>query len=332
MWGVKMKRRKLISLIVGSAIACSLASYAQQPNQPLKRVGILAELGCPIPPGSPVPRRLSELGWIEGQNLVFECVSAVGLYGHLDQLAARARELVSRRPDVLLASPIPFIRALKQETTTIPIVMLGSNNLGLVTNLARPEGNVTGVIYFGGIIMPKRIEILKEIVPRLGRLALLAAATDPEVIKGQEATITIAASQLGFAWQRFQPVVANDYDEIFARLAAGHFDAAYIVSDPLSSPNIAHIAQLALRHLIPTIGEGASWVEDGLLLGYAQDYRWTLPRASEYVDKILRGAKPGDLPVEQATTLLLTINLKTAKALGLTVSPSLLARAEEVIE
>jgi putative tryptophan/tyrosine transport system substrate-binding protein len=249
----------------------------------------------------------------------------------LDELAALARELVSRRPDVLIAYPVPFVRALKQDTTTIPIVMLSTAIMpDLVTDLARPKGNVTGVAFFGAGILPKRIEMLKEFVPQLRRLALITAAPDP-IIEGIEEIITIAAGKLAIAWQRFRPVVASDYDEIFARLAAEHFDAAYILSDPLSNQNHARIGQLALRHLIPTVGENPGWAKD-LLLAYGQDPLWAFSRALEYVDKILRGAKPGDLPVEQAAKVLLTINLKTAKTLGLTVPASLLARADEVIE
>jgi len=328
-----MKRRKLITLIGGLAIAWPLACYAQQPNQPLKRVGILAaDVPCPLQPDDFVVRRLRELGWIEGQNFVFECVSAFGHYSDLDQIAAFARELVSRRPDVLIAYPVPFVRALKQATTTIPIVMLSTAVMpDLVSNLARPEGNVTGVAYFAASTMPKRIEMLKEFVPQLRRLALISAVADPKNIEGIEEIVTIAAGKLGIAWQRFRPVVVSDYDEIFARLAAEHFDAAYIFSDPLSFQNHARIGQLALRHLIPTVGETPWWAKD-LLLAYGQDPLWTFLRALEYVDKILRGAKPSDLPVEQATKVALVINLKTAKALGLTVPPSLLARADEVIE
>jgi putative ABC transport system substrate-binding protein len=142
-------RRQIMTLIGGLAIAWPLASYAQQSIAPPKRVGILAQYGCPIPPDSPIPRRLTELAWIEGQTLVFDCVSTVG---RLDEVQALARELVSRRPDVLVAAPTNFITTLKQETTTIPIVMISgweAVRIGLITSLARPEGNVTGIAYFG---------------------------------------------------------------------------------------------------------------------------------------------------------------------------------------
>src|SRR5262249_5985948 len=300
-----MKRRKLITLIGGLAIAWPLASYAQQPKQPLKRVGTLAVLPCPQP-NSPVARRLGELGWIEGRTIAFDCVSTVG---GLDQVPVLARELVSRRPDVLIASPYTYVIALKQETTTIPIVMLSGwepVQLGLVTSLARPGGNVTGVAWFG--LLSKQMELLKEIVPHLKRAAYVEGANPPippEAMKFRDESAAIAASTLGFTWQPFRAVASNDYDEVFARLAAEHFDAAYIPSTPANVHNQTRICQLALRHRIPTISEDAGWARCGLLLTYSQDFSWSLARAVEYIDKILRGAKPSDLPVEQATKLLL---------------------------
>ena len=238
-------------------------------------------------------------------------------------------------PDVLIANPHTFVTALKHETTTIPIVMTAGSEpvrRGFVTSLARPEGNVTGVAWFD--ILPKQMELLKEIVPNLKRVAYIEGGPSPgsEVINIATEINTIAASTLGFTWQYFQADVASDYDEIFARVAAEHFDAAYIPSIPLNRNNQARICQLALRHRIPAVSEVATWPRAGLLLSYGQDVTWSFARAMEYVDKILRGAKPSDLPVEQATKILLTINLKTAKELGITIPPSVLARADEVIE
>jgi putative ABC transport system substrate-binding protein len=341
-----MRRREFMALIGGFAIAWSLACYAQQPKQPLKHVGVLAQVRCSLQPDNPVVRGLGELGWIEGQNFVFDCVSAVG---HIDQIPALARELVSRRPDVLMAEPSSssFVSALKQETTTIPIVMLGGwepVRLGLITSLARPEGNVTGVAWFD--LLSKQMELLKEIVPHLKRVAFItgvpgAAYFPPEVPKIVEENLRIAAGALGFTWQVFRAAVENDYDGIFARLAAEHFDAAYISTSPFNFNNFTRICELALRHRIPTVTESTGFVRPvwwgrvgncGLLVAYAQDFPQSVARAMGYVDKILRGAKPGDLPVEQATKIDLVINLKTAKTLGLTVPPSLIARADEVIE
>ena len=332
-----MKRRKLISLIGGLAIAWSLACYAQQPNPSSpKRVGILTQqVRCPIPTYTPITRRLAELGWIEGRNFVFDCVSTVD---HLDQLPALARELVSRSPDVIMAAPTIFVMALKQETTTIPIVMYGTwepVRLGVITSLARPGGNITGFAWFG--LLSKQMELLKEILPQMRRVAYIAAPNPPpppEVSKVADESRAIAERALGFTWQIFRPATADDYDEIFARVAEEHFDAAYIPTVPSNIQNSRHIRELALRHRIPTVAGEPGWIrgEGGLLLAYGQDYLWTAGRATDYVDKILRGAKPSELPVEQATKVLLAINLKTAKALGLNIPPTLLARADELIE
>jgi putative tryptophan/tyrosine transport system substrate-binding protein len=339
-----MNRRAFIRLIGGLVIAWPLACHAREPQQPMKRIGVLAVSRCPIAPGDPLHRRLAELGWVEGRNFVFDCVSTIS---HLDELPALAHELVTRRPDVLMAGPAIFIMPLKQATTTIPIVMFAPGvdpvRYGLVTNLARPEGNVTGVVWFGNEILPKRIELLKEILPHLKRLAFIGGVSRKGIENGiagfgalytkdMEEKATIAAGALGFTWQPFNAVAANDFDEIFTRLASEHFDAAYILAQPLTNQNASLITELALRHRIPTIGESTGWAKGGLLLGYGQDYSWNNVRLAEYLDKILRGAKPSDLPVEQATKLELGINLKTAKELGLTVPPSLIARADEVIE
>src|SRR5215831_20894204 len=322
-----MRWRMFITLIGGLAIAWPLASYAQQPKQPLKRVGVLVEAPCPhrltqSDNLGPWFARLSELGWIEGQTIVFDCVSTVG---RLDQVPALAHELVSRRPDVLTASVSSHISALKQETTTIPIVMLYAwepVRLGLITSLARPGGNVTGVAWFG--LLQKQMELLKEIVPNLRRVANVTgvvgvAYSPPEVAKITEEDRQFAAGALGITWQRFPAIAASDYDEIFARLVAEQFDAAYIPGSPFNTNNGTRICQLALRHKIPTIGDESGWARCGLLLTYGQDYRWSVAHAMGYVDKILRGAKPSELPVEQATKVNLVINLKTAKTLGLTV-------------
>jgi putative ABC transport system substrate-binding protein len=251
----------------------------------------------------------------------------------MDDLPAVARELVSRRPDVLAAVMTKFVAALKQETTTIPIVMLATWDPelnGLVTSLARPEGNVTGVAWYD--LSHKQIELLKEVLPHLTRLAHVGpkdvSPAEKEAIKQS----TIATDPLGITRQMFTPVVPSDYDDIFARIAAEHFDAAYISADGFASHNAKRIIELALRHRIPTISASPQAAKDGLLLGYGQDYLWSVTRGVEYVDKILRGAKPRDLPVEQATRLLLVVNLKTAKELGIAIPPSVLARANEVIE
>jgi putative ABC transport system substrate-binding protein len=311
------------------------ALYAQEPKQPLKHVGLLAQNPCPLNPDNLIVRRLGELGWVDGQTVAFDCLSAAG---RVDQVPALARELVSRHPDVLMAAPFNFVTALKQETTTIPIVMLAGwepVRMGFITSLAQPGGNVTGVAWFG--LLPKQMELLKELVPNLKRVAYIAgvqgtAYSHPEVFKIADEDRQIAASALGFTWQVFWAATASDYGEIFARLAAEHFDAVYIPNAPVNRSNATQICQLALRQRIPAVSEVSDWAKCGLLLSYGQDGFWSVVRAMDFVDKILRGAKPGDLPVEQATKFDMVINLNTAKELGLTVPSSVLARAGEVIE
>jgi putative ABC transport system substrate-binding protein len=327
-----MKRREFIA-VVGATAAWPLAARAQQAKPaPMKRIGVLNTGQCPPPP-NPTRRRLAELGWIEGQTVVFDCVSTVG---RLDQLPALARELVSRHPDVLVAAPNPLVKALKQETTTIPIVMATTPEpvrTGIVTNLARPEANITGVAWFGFDILPKRIEVLKEFVPDLRRLAVIGSVhADPDALEVTKENLAIAAGPLGITWQLFQSVVASDYGAIFARLASEHFDAAYLLSDPFTNQNVTRIIELALQYQVPAIGEGSHWARAGLLVSYGQNLNSSLVRVGEYIDRILRGADPRELPVEQATQLELVINLKAAKEMGITIPAPLLGRADEVIE
>jgi len=227
------------------------------------------------------------------------------------------------------------VRALKQATTTIPIVMVATPNpmeSGLVANLARPGANVTGVASSGREVAAKRIELLKRLLPRLAKLAVIARKDGDAVVHAQlEKDITDAGTKLGFTWQAFSPAASEDYDVIFARLAAQGFDAAYVEPGPLLNENQTRIAALALRHRIPTIGNYSYHAENGLLFAYGEAADPLNERAAEYVDRILRGAKPGDLPVEGPVKFNLVVNLKTAKALGLVVPESFLLSANKVI-
>jgi len=331
-----MKRRTLKwqLMLLLAALASALSSARAQNMPPsLKRIGILNSFACPVTADSPSRRRLAELGWVEGKNFVYDCVSTVGRLEKIEQLAA---ELVARHPDVIGANPVPFVRALKLATTTIPIVMLATPDpvgTGLVTNLARPEANVTGVAWFGFDIMPKRVELLREVLPQMQRLAkIYTAQADPKVLELLEANATIAAKQFGISFQILRPAVPEDYDGIFSQLSEQHFDAAYIQPNALFLQNYMRVAELAQRYRVPTMGDDPFSARSGLLLGYGGDFFRDLVRYAEYIDKILRGAKPGELPVEQATKVQLAVNLKTARTLGLTIPPALLTRADEVIE
>ena len=327
-----MRRREFITIIGAAVAAWSLAACVEpagaQSVTP-KRLGVLSGFGC----GRGITsQRLEELGWIVGRTLTIDCVSTVDT----DQLTLLATELVARRPDVLAASPTAYVRALKQATATIPIVMLSTPSpveTGLVTNLARPEANVTGTAQSGADNTSKRLQMLKQMLPTLARLAVIwRAGSDPLFTELATKDANAAASRLGFAWQTFYAAAPEDFDKIFAQLEAEGFDAAYVPPGPLSYANLTRIAELARRHRVPTLSDHPIFAKNGFLLTYGEDSNRNAARAAEYVDKILRGSKPGDLPVEQPTTFELVINLKTANELGLTVPPELLALATEVIE
>jgi putative ABC transport system substrate-binding protein len=330
-----MRRREFITL-VGAAVAAWFFTACVDPagaqnTVPPKRLGILSGFGCS---NLTLLRRLAELGWIEGRTLTIDCVSTVS--PGPDQLTRLATELVARRPDVLAASPSTYVRALKQATATIPIVMLSTPNpveAGLVTNLARPEANVTGTAQSGSDNISKRMQMLKQMLPGLARLAIIWWADgDPLFIERAEKDATATAGRLGFAWQAFRAAVPEDYDKIFAQLATEEFDAAYVPPGPLSYANLTRIAELGRRHRMATLSDHPIFAKSGFLLTYGDEPTRNLARAAEYVDKLFRGSQPGDLPVEQPTTFELVINLKTAKELGLTVPPTILALATQTVE
>src|SRR5882757_3341721 len=331
-----MRRNGIITKAIGSGIVviamatCSGLAAAQDTTAPPKRVGFFSGLGCSTNANpSPFRRRLAELGWVDGRTIVLDCVSTV----NLDQVDALAAELVARRPDVLAAQPVNYVKALKQATATIPIVMVTTPNpveSGLVTDLARPEANITGVVSSGRDVAAKRIGLLKRLLPRLAKLAVIERKGGDADVKAQlEKDVTDAATKLGFTWQAFYPAAPEEYDAIFARLAAEGFDAAYVEPGPLLDANQTRIAGLAMRHRVPTVGYYAYHAENGLLLAYGEAANPLNGRAAEYIDQILRGAKPGELPIEGPVKFNLAVNLKTAKALGLSIPESFLLSADK---
>ena len=323
-------------LIGALAAALSLATCVEpagaQSTVPQKRLGLLSGFGCSR---GTLARRLAELGWIEGRTLIYDCVATISSPDP-DQLTLLATELIARRPDVLVTGPSTYVRTLKQVTAIIPIVMASTPDpveAGLVTNLPRPEANVTGIAQSGADTTSKRMQMLKQMLPRLARLAIIWwAKSDPPFIARTEKDVTAAASTLGFTWQAFRAGVPEDYDRIFAGLAAEGFDAAYVPPSPLSYANFVRIAVLGRRHRILTLGDHPIFAKNGFLLTYGEDPTRTVERAAEYVDKLFRGSRPGDLPIEQPTTFELVINLKTAKEFDLNVPPGLLALATQVVE
>ncbi len=333
-----MRRNDITKAVGGGILAvvmatCSAPAAAKDITASPKRVGFLSGFGCSTDANpSPFRRRLAELGWVDGQTLILDCVSTV----NLDQVDALAAELVARRPDVLAAQPTNYVRALKRATAEIPIVMVTTPNpaeLGLVTDLARPEANVTGVASSGREVTLKLIGLLKKLLPRLAKLAVIERNGGDAGVHAQlEQDVTDASTKLQFAWQAFNPAIPEDYDTIFARLAAEGFDAAYVEPGPLLDANLVRVAALGMRHRIPTIGNYPYYAENGLLLAYGGDADPLNERAADYVDKILRGAKPGNLPVTQPIKFDLEVNLKTARALSLVIPESFLVAADRVFK
>ena len=326
-----MDRRTFI--VLTGVLMAPLASFGQQQSK-VPRIGFLAA-------DSRADNRhrlqtfrdgLHELGYVEGKNLVIEYRWAEGHYERLPSLAA---ELVRLPVDVIVAAGGPVIFAATRATSTIPIVMVSVGDpvaRGFVASLARPGGNVTGVSNFLVPLMGKWLELLKEILPTLSRVAVLrnaANATHP--LYWMEAQS--AAPRLGLKLQDVEVRSSDDLDEAFASVVRARSGAVVVVPDPLlAGAAEKRVVELALRNGVPTMCTFKEQVEDGGLLSYGPDLAVNSYRAAAYVDKILKGAKPADLPVEQPTKFELFVNLKTAKALGITIPQSVLLRADEVIE
>jgi putative ABC transport system substrate-binding protein len=278
-----------------------------------------------------LPLTLRELGYVEGQNLVIEQRFAEG---KLDRLPGLARELVQLPVDLLVAASPVAVRAAKDTTKTIPIIMLLSFSdpveLGLVPSFARPGGNLTGVVMAAEPTMiGKRLELIKEIVPRATRIAVLTTAEAGSRI--QEQWAEKAASSLGVKLVVVE-LRAADYDRAFATMVAERADALFVVASVILSTDRERIIQLAAKHRLPAVYDWREHVEAGGLMAYGGSISAFTRRAAVYVDRIFKGANPADLPVDRATTFELAINLKTAKALGLTIPPSILVRADQIVE
>jgi putative ABC transport system substrate-binding protein len=276
-----------------------------------------------------LPAALQQLGYAEGQNLAIERRFAEG---QRDRLPGLARELVQLRMDTIVAISTDAIRAAKYATQTIPIVMLGGGNVvgdGFVASLARPGGNITGVVISEAGLAPKRLQLLKEAVPRATRIAMLAPGQEDYKVQRQE--VGTAATSLGVTLIVVEARDA-DYERAFASIVAGRATALFVVSSPQLNRDRARIIALAAKHRLPAIYQWREQAEDGGLMAYGSSVSGLSRRTASYVDRILKGASPAELPVEQPPTYEFVINLKTAKALGLTIPPSLLLRADQVVE
>ena len=330
-----MDRRAFLSALSGSVLAAPLSTAAAQPREKVPRVGYLS-------PGSPSDlarqRRfeafrqgLRELGYVEGQNIAIEPRWAEGKYARYSALAA---DLVRLKVDVIVAVGGRATQDAQQATRTIPIVMsvvidpLGS---GLVASLAHPGGNVTGLTIMASDLVGKQFEVLKEVVPKGSRVALLWNPANPGSAP-QVREAEGAARALGMRLQTLEARDPQEIDSAFATMTKERAGALVVLSDAILLNQRRQIAELAAKGRLPAVYTLREHAEAGGLMAYGANPLDLERRAATYVDKILKGAKPADLPVEQATKFELVINLKTAKALGLTIPPSLLQRADQVIE
>ena len=321
------------ALLVG-AVAIPKIARSQQ-SERVRRIGMLQGLAASDPEWLPrfaaFRQRLQELGWIEGQNIVFEFRHADG---QLERLPALAAQLVQANVDVIVTNAAEPVAVARKATQTIPIVMASVGDAigsGFIDSLARPGGNTTGLTLVATVQSAKRLELIREIVPRLTRAAVFwngNAIGHQLAMKEMEQ----AAAVLGIELLSLPIRNANDVDTNFIRLASSDVQAIVTLDDPLVQSNRARIAELAIQLHLPVMGEFKAMPSAGALVSYGPDQVDMWRRASAYVDKIFKGAKPADLPVEQPTKFELVINLKTAKALGIDVPPKLLFTADEVIE
>jgi ABC-type uncharacterized transport system substrate-binding protein len=323
----QLKRRDFITLL-GGAAAWPLAARAQQPAMP-----VIGFLGTTTPSAwsqwvAAFVQRLRDLGWIEGRTIAVEYRWAEGRDERFAEIAA---EFVRLKVDVIVTSGTALLAA-KQATSVIPIVFAVANDpvgSGFVASLSRPGGNVTGLSLQSTDLAGKRLELLREVVPGLRRLAIMAHVGNPGAVL-ELAGIQAAAGALGLEVSTLEIRRAEDIAPTFDMLKS--VDALYVETDALMSTHRIRINTLALAARLPTMHGGRAYVEAGGLMSYGPNYTDLFRRAADLVDKVLRGQKPGDIPVEQPTNFDLIINLTTAKALGIDVPPMLLARADEVIE
>jgi putative ABC transport system substrate-binding protein len=325
-----LNRRDLLILGAGTTIAWPLIARAQQKAMPV--IGLLNS-GSPGMAATFVAafrQGMSETGYVEGQNSVIEYRWAEG---HYDRLPALAADLVHGKVDVIAAIGTPAALAAKAATSTIPIVFATASpiEVGLVASLARPGGNLTGIGLLLADLTSKRLELIDELAPTARLIAMLvnpnSAIAEPIMREGQE-----AASAKGLQLDIIKAATEGEIDTAFATLVAQHAGALVVAADPFFSSRRDRIVALAARHAVPTIYEYREFVASGGLISYGPSLPDTFRQVGIYAGRILRGAKPADLPVQQPTKFELVINLKTAKALGVAVPQSILARADEVIE
>jgi putative tryptophan/tyrosine transport system substrate-binding protein len=334
-----MRRREFMTLLCASAV-CPLAAQAQEPK--IRRIGYLDYGAGILPSGGFAPfhdnyRRkpflegLRESGWVEGQNVTIDRRFAAG---QADRLPALAAELVALNVDALLAAATPAAKAAQNATRRIPIVMADPGDavhLGFVTSLARPGGNITGVTSLAPEVAAKRIALLKEAFPKITRVAVLwNSAIPPAELALKE--LRAAAPIVGVDLQLVEVTGPPGFTDAFAAITRERSDGLFVFPDPLTFGNRESIVGFANKNSIPAMFGAREFVEVGGLMSYGSDYPAMFRRAGNYVGRILNGESPAELPIEQPTKFELIINLKTARAFGFEIAPTLLARTDEAIE
>jgi putative ABC transport system substrate-binding protein len=314
-------------------LAAPLAAFAQQPAAKLYRIGFLGPAAAAgyVSRTDALRDGLRALGYIEGKNVVMEFRWAEGKYERLPQLAA---ELVRLKVDVIVTSGTPAAKAAKGATTTIPIVMaeIGGDPVaeGVIASLARPGANLTGSTFFSPELIAKRIELLKEILPRVTQAGVLVNPDNPAA-KPAITAVASRAKLLKMEFRHFEARGLDEFDRAFAAMAKSHISALVIQEDAMFNVNFKAIADLAVKHHILSAG-GEAYAAAGGLLAYGVNFPELFRRAAYFIDRIFKGTKPSDLPVEQANVFNMVINRKTAKALGVVIPNAVLQRADRVIE
>lgn len=321
-----MKAKIPISLLIAVLLATPSLSQAQQPKK-LPRIGVLR-------PGSAIDSNdasfrqgLRDLGYVEGKNIVIDVLYA---QGKLDRFSELATEMVRSNPDVIVVGTTRFAEAVKRATGTIPIVVIGGDivGAGLVSSLAHPGGNVTGLTGIAPDLSGKRLELLKDSVPKITRVGVLwYPGRDEDEVKQME----LAGPTLGISIHSAQVQAAEKFDDAFAALKRDRANGVSLISGAFTLFHRKKLVALAVKNQLPSVCQDSRWSQDGCLMSYGPSGIDRSRRAAVYVDKILKGAKPADLPVEQPAKFEFIINLKTAKQIGLTIPPNVLARADRVI-
>jgi len=306
------------------------ASHAQQPTKQAR----IVYLGFGTPEGGgylweAFKQRMRELGYVEGKNVMFDIRWAMGI---AERMPSVANELVALKPDVILAPGGPQALAAQRATATIPIVFATVSDpvgRGLVKSLARPGGNITGLSSLATDASPKLLELVRTVVPKVSRVAILKSRDSPAA---DLKNLQTAAQKVGVDSLVFDAQTEAEIENAFVRMTLERARAVIVLSSSAFSGHRRQIAELTIKNRIPSVFVSRSFAEDGGLISYGSDYADQVRRAAIFVDKILKGAKPSDLPVEQATKLELVINLKTAKAIGVTIPKELLLRVDQLIE